>query len=767
MKISSKKIFARWIIYNAIGIAIVFSICMVVIVLSMRTTESEIDHVQQVSLDQVRQNVDANLRAIETLVYRYTVDEEIRKLLRKSIDFQIHRTSKIWEIQRRLESLSFSNALIRQCMIYVTEENYLLQTNMKSATDLYYDFSFPYDSVSYEQWMALLRNQASKSYHLLTIGKEAAAASILYMQAVKALSDNHVIGKLVLILNGLEIKKLLTNAKWTPKSEIIVVDEANHLVCSTSDTPIVSDRDIVRIVSTIDATAVRSHEKTYITNFVASDVNGWRYISLIEKGVFYASIKKAQVWISSLLVFCVCVSIVIAYIIARHNYTPLDWIIKTLVQHGKARVGGIRELTTVQHVIAQVLDENETTGELLNQQGNLLKRYFLGRLLSESFENDIVPIDVRLKSNGIQFHYSDFTVLLIQIGQGFLITEDAREYSSITYIERTFVRLFREMSTEIDVWNTNTSKHLSFIMNHPDTSETEELIRDIVKKAMNVCAEENNAKLFVGISKSHSGIERLRRGYDEAIIALECNQNGNGAAIQFFSSVEDVTHANPAHSALVFTKDMHYYVSARKFKLARKCLWDFYHDAVCEKGISERIRSSRRHILIHTLLETEKLVSESTDGDVFDAIQAEKRLYSCDNDDLTFIESLRILADLEAYVVGRSTSRENGAVTEQAMKIIRTNIDDFNLNVSTVADKIGVSIASLSRSFKKNAGVNPLDYINRLRVETAKKLLVESRSSVEKVAYDVGYRNSLSLIRIFKKYEGTTPGRYKALQERR
>ena len=54
-----------------------------------------------------------------------------------------------------------------------------------------------------------------------------------------------------------------------------------------------------------------------------------------------------------------------------------------------------------------------------------------------------------------------------------------------------------------------------------------------------------------------------------------------------------------------------------------------------------------------------------------------------------------------------------------------------------------------------------LVYISNVRVEAAKQLLTQGLS-VAKIAEQTGYRDSGSLIHVFKKVTGMTPGQYKA-----
>lgn len=58
-------------------------------------------------------------------------------------------------------------------------------------------------------------------------------------------------------------------------------------------------------------------------------------------------------------------------------------------------------------------------------------------------------------------------------------------------------------------------------------------------------------------------------------------------------------------------------------------------------------------------------------------------------------------------------------------------------------------------------GDGVLNYINRTRIEAAKEILKNSSVRIEDVAAEVGILNANTFIRLFKKYEGVTPGAFK------
>nr|WP_246238994.1 helix-turn-helix transcriptional regulator [Paenibacillus anseongense] len=69
----------------------------------------------------------------------------------------------------------------------------------------------------------------------------------------------------------------------------------------------------------------------------------------------------------------------------------------------------------------------------------------------------------------------------------------------------------------------------------------------------------------------------------------------------------------------------------------------------------------------------------------------------------------------------------------------------------------------LSKLFREQTGEGLLDYINKVRIVKAKELIENQNITLNEIASLVGFSDVNALIRIFKKYEGVTPGKYKEM----
>jgi transcriptional regulator GlxA family with amidase domain len=83
------------------------------------------------------------------------------------------------------------------------------------------------------------------------------------------------------------------------------------------------------------------------------------------------------------------------------------------------------------------------------------------------------------------------------------------------------------------------------------------------------------------------------------------------------------------------------------------------------------------------------------------------------------------------------------------------------ISVEKLASKFGFSPRNFKRRFKHATGTSPLTYLQRIRIELAKSKLESTMETFDEITYQVGYENSNSFRRLFKKYTGIGPREYR------
>lgn len=88
------------------------------------------------------------------------------------------------------------------------------------------------------------------------------------------------------------------------------------------------------------------------------------------------------------------------------------------------------------------------------------------------------------------------------------------------------------------------------------------------------------------------------------------------------------------------------------------------------------------------------------------------------------------------------------------------------LTLAQLADQANYSVQHLSVLFKEATGLAPIEYLMRLRMDAAKRLLDEGKLTLPQVAEQVGYKDPYYFGRLFKRFVGQSPMKYKQAAER-
>ena len=98
------------------------------------------------------------------------------------------------------------------------------------------------------------------------------------------------------------------------------------------------------------------------------------------------------------------------------------------------------------------------------------------------------------------------------------------------------------------------------------------------------------------------------------------------------------------------------------------------------------------------------------------------------------------------------------------VRVARTFISNHradNIDLADVARATHVSTFYLCKIFKKATGLTFVEYRNRLRVESAKKMLLNPNLTVSEVAYSVGFQSLTQFNRLFRRVVGMAPTRFR------
>ena len=113
------------------------------------------------------------------------------------------------------------------------------------------------------------------------------------------------------------------------------------------------------------------------------------------------------------------------------------------------------------------------------------------------------------------------------------------------------------------------------------------------------------------------------------------------------------------------------------------------------------------------------------------------------------------------FVIFNGQKSHNDEVIKKAQDYIEHYFTE-KISFESLSRKFAIGRRNFDRRFIKATGNTPLEYCQRVRIETAKKALETTRKSINEVMYEVGYSDVKAFRGVFKKITGISPLEYRS-----
>jgi len=114
----------------------------------------------------------------------------------------------------------------------------------------------------------------------------------------------------------------------------------------------------------------------------------------------------------------------------------------------------------------------------------------------------------------------------------------------------------------------------------------------------------------------------------------------------------------------------------------------------------------------------------------------------------------------EEHIEKREIESADEHLLNRVIKVINANMEDPELSVEVIADKVGISRVHFYRKMKELTGQSPRDFLKTIRLKEAARLLSEKRLDITSVCAATGFKTLSTFSTSFKSVYGVSPSEY-------
>lgn len=706
-----------------------------------------------------KQLITDNLNTLNRLMY--VIDNQLSQMQKTALQIEINKNlrpvnlndnpTKVFTVKNELANYVATNNFIENIFLYYRNDEYIYSSFGSCSTTMFIDDVYNYGSWNkitfYEDINSISSNTVYYSNN--AAGKQNRNFIFLYPLPANSM---HPYATSLFIVPEKSFKNIMksTLKDWTENT--IILDNDNRIITSINDNEYIYTEEFSKAVETLgNSRKVKNLNidgKKYLLFSIYSDNTSWRYISIVPIYKTREEISNMQMkLIYSIILVWVFVGI-IAYFISRLNYRPiknLDAYAKMIWSGNKE---GLNEVETVKETLKFLSDKNIQLDQKLKSEEIARKEHLLTKILKGEI-GTVYEVNQKGRDIGVIFTKDNYRVSMLKFSYGSDILCNIKG-NVIKFIEESLPN-----QCEAYIRDHIDGDKASLIISY--AQEDEKNILKALDQIKGSIKEKWNIVLTIGVGGEYNSIHDIPKSYIEACTALDFRfVKGNSTIIFYEEMTKEQSNCNSyPHEDIAKLEVFIKQGDTDNIETILGRLIDFIKDQDTPIFIARRICYDIINIVMRTMNEIYKEFAfvNAKYPDVF----ALREFETVDQ----FVDIIKIICYDICNYVKENQYKQCEQMLRNILDYIDENYTHCNFSIQNMADRFNMSTSGISQYFKDQTGQNILDYVSYLKIEKAKKLLMETGIPVKDVCKDIGYYNVSSFIRRFKQMTGLTPGEYR------
>ncbi len=413
--------------------------------------------------------------------------------------------------------------------------------------------------------------------------------------------------------------------------------------------------------------------------------------------------------------------------------------------------------------ISEIIVKKKKFTNQLKAQEPLLRVNILRQLLSGNTGN--APVNELLEFLDINFCYDNFIVIifLIENKEGNFFASDDAENNSEKQ-ERVLANVMKEClsSDECGVISLEEDSCVTFILNvKENNSDTISIVKEKIAEGRTILEEEGKLFFNANVSDIHTETAGIALGYSEAMRCIEQRFILENEETILFGNLETFGTVG-YHFPLDVEQKLIHCLKTGEYEGCSEILDDIYNTNINERNIDLGLAKCLMYDVLGAVAKSLAEIYREAEKIACTDRMFEYVLESPSANGM--MEKIKNVFRIVCNDVRRRPVNSSSSLIAKIDEYLCERFFDTALNVTNVAVHFDMNTTYLSNMYKKKKGIGLLEYLTNIRMEKAKEVLREDPYiTIEDLCKRVGVGNVRTFSRVFVKYVGVTPGKFKDL----
>lgn len=726
---------------------------------------NEVHSSVEASLNQFKLRMDTTINYIKKYYIETTASYEVAWLLKK--DIQNKDYSMLVDAQNLLSCSDYLSQYISGYTFvnYSTEKvlsnrgmyEYGLVTNQDAVREYIGIGSGMANNTSFEGGTSLRRETIDLS------------GILFYQNLPLSQKDKH--GLMFINIDVAKMNEAILNSK--DNSDIVIYDKEGQLVYTTDKTIASALEGRLGLLKETDFLNITIDKKTsYMVSTASSDVVDWTYV--VAWNLDEAQTGAGYILAMTIAILCGgLLSLGLIWLFADRIYRPVNTLLhytsdavsgysdkdeSEVVLHGQTKDDAFM---TISGNVDKLVDRNTALRVQLEAQRAQLSEFFLTRLIEGNLKPEQIDFYLNKLAIGLGRYYAVLTLGLQNnmVDQYNEARQDALRLEVNEHIPDEIKKLFL-MEPACN------AKVITIVAAEDELKALDRKILEIYKGLDIFVRVTYNFSVKVGVSSPYTDLNAFKKAHNEAIEALknnamtyENNESADFEGVTYYSDIQAEEKASYNYDRFM-EKEIKDAVDDGNEKEAEK-LTMAYIDQLLSQPIADIERQFYLQKLMNEIMtvpiDAGVSVDVVYDKDANNLFKTMNQIYDTEKLKQYFVYN--VIAPIIDYLKEHRASKYSQIIRDIVDLIEERNGD---VTLAECADALGYHSTYIWKVMKAERNITYSDYIAGYKLETAKKMLLETDHTINEIANIQGYTNAQNFIRFFNKHLGMTPGKYRS-----
>ncbi|MFC3750002.1 helix-turn-helix domain-containing protein [Paenibacillus sp. GCM10012306] len=775
-----KSIIVTWLISYSAVLFVPMIVSLLVYAQSSQALKSEIHRANDSMLRQVRYTIDTQIDLMKRLNMEMTWNSKLQDLMYSS-KTQGDAQFTVYQLVKELRMYQTSYASIDEFYVTWDQDGSVIRSG--NVRDLETAFNTIHNNgvLTYEQWLDTIHQSTNNRFLLLPhLDSAKPQTSIAYLTHLPKDLNGRETGTVVVMADTARFQQAIESISGFSGGQVLVLNEENEVLLSNLPVSINQDlllQDLPADSSQVMNIPTRDGDSELF--YIQSSISKLKYVLMIPSSIYWEKAEYVRRFTYISLFLSVVSAGVLTWFFMRRNYSPIQQLVQLLTDknsHEERR--DWNELSFIQRSISKTRSEKEKIALQLESHQHVLRSNMLNRLLKGKSDH-LIPYEEAFESFDIKLLSEEFAVILFMVENGESLSAqlpgiDLHEKSKL--IQFIISNVVEELAAQYH--------HVGYVVEvddmmvclvncgEPESAVFKEDLKAIAAEAQRFLASYHMV-LTLSIGGIHSSLTGIAEAYREAVDAMAYKMVLGKQEIITYDEIrrETTEHSQTGYYyPLQVEQQIINLIKVGDIEQVTKII-----DEVTDRNFNQPIISlTLARCLIFNLAGTMvKAMNELGDGNsgmLGDNPLWLDQIIACDTILEMKAELQTLVAEVCAFAAAKleqNVSHERAESLRDLVLKVTAHIEDeysnSNLSVNMIGEHFNMKGSYLSKLFKSQTGEGVLDYINKYRIGQAKEMLKTRQASISDIAKQAGYNEVATFIRVFKKYEGITPGKFKEM----